>query len=83
MQYRVLNGSSAIMESYDCYSGYGGNEALFNGMLPFNVYETTAGDTNSRTYKVQEIQILTLVHITINIWIFFRSMGDRLLMQLF
>jgi hypothetical protein len=53
MQYRVLNGSSVIMESYDCYSGYGGNEALFNGMLPFNVYETTAGDTNARTYKVQ------------------------------
>jgi len=53
MQYRVLNGSSAVMESYDCYAGYGGNEALFNGMLPFNVYETTAGDTNARTYKVQ------------------------------
>ena len=25
--------TAIIMESYDCYSGYGGNEALFNGML--------------------------------------------------
>ena len=53
MQYKILNASSDIMESYDCYAGYGGNEALFNGMLPFNVYETTAGSTDARTYKVQ------------------------------
>ena len=53
MQYKVLNGSSDIMESYDVYSGYGGNEALINGMFPFNVYETTAGSTDARTYKVQ------------------------------
>jgi len=53
MEYKVLNGSSVIMETYSAYCGYGGNEALFNGMLPFNVYETTAGNTNERTYKVQ------------------------------
>ncbi len=53
MEYRVLNGSSVIMEGYSVYTGYGGTEALFNGMLPFNVYETTAGSTSERTYKVQ------------------------------
>ena len=53
MQYKVLNGSSNVMEAYDAYTGYGGTEAVFNGMLPFNVYETTAGNTNERTYKVQ------------------------------
>ncbi len=53
MKYKVLNGSSDIMEQGTHYAGYGGTEALFNGNLPFNVYETTAGNTNERTYKVQ------------------------------
>ena len=53
MQYKVLNGSSDVMEANTNLTGYGGNEAFFNGNLPFNVYETTAGNTNARTYKVQ------------------------------
>ena len=53
MEYKVLNGSSDIMETYSAYTGYGGNEANWNGMLPFNVYETNASNTNERTYKVQ------------------------------
>lgn len=53
MKYKVYNGSTGIMEQGTHYAGYGGTEALFNGNLPFNVYETTAGNTNARTYTVK------------------------------
>ena len=51
MQYRVSNGSSST-ENGDVYSGCGGNEALFNGMLPFNVKTTAEIQTQELTkYK--------------------------------
>ena len=51
-QYKLQKDGSDFGETYNNYSGYGGNQALFVGALPFNVQEG-AGSTSARTYKVQ------------------------------
>tara|TARA_X000001388_G_scaffold27401_1_gene19313 strand:- start:536 stop:1129 length:594 start_codon:yes stop_codon:yes gene_type:complete len=51
-QYKLQKDGSDFGETYNNYSGYTSNAALFTGPLPFNVQES-AGSTSARTYKVQ------------------------------
>ena len=50
--YKLQKDGSDFGETYNNYSGYTSNAALFVGPLPFNVQEG-AGSTTARTYKVQ------------------------------
>ena len=52
MNVKVVKDGSDLTETYSSYAGYGGTEALFNGMLPF-YHSETSGNTTARTYKVQ------------------------------
>ena len=52
MVYKIQKNGSDFGETYECYSGYGGTEALFNGMLPYALSEGS-GSTTARTYKIQ------------------------------
>ena len=52
MLYKIQKDGSDFGENFEAYTGYGGTEAVFNGMLPYAVSESS-GSTSARTYKIQ------------------------------
>ena len=52
MLYKIQKNGSDFGELFEAYTGYGGTEAVFNGMLPYAVSEGS-GNTTARTYKIQ------------------------------
>ena len=52
MLYKIQKNGADFGEFFEAYTGYGGTEAVFNGMLPYAVSEGS-GNTTTRTYKIQ------------------------------